>query len=194
MIIRLRSKRGDVKKVHKALLATLKNSRFLVRDIVVKEQTADRKRGVIHLNEIRLKEAKYFRGCAPEFEEWRLARPCKRAHFLEAADWIEWNDLLNDLLDELDCPADVLSRACVVRKGRLRRTRYDTLEDKYGIQSQWEKAGSKEAFSDCNQHPLHPYSEVDGSFAGIYRFNHNITTHESRPKLPRPRRSRHPRS
>ena len=185
MIIRLRDKEGDIRRVHKALLKTLKSSRFLVRNIVVKPRTSGRSRATIHLNEIRLKERKHFRGCAPEFTDWQLARPCKRMQFLEAADWIEWNDLLNDMLDELDCSADVLSSACIVRKGRLRRIRYDTWEDNNGIRCSWEKTGPTSAYFDCSQYPIHPYSEVEGFFPGIYRFHHNITTYEPKPKLPR---------
>lgn len=56
----------------------------------------------------------------------------KKGLWLEGADWVEFNDLLNDVLDKMNEEATIFSRPreiirqLFIRKGGLRRTGYDS--------------------------------------------------------------------
>jgi len=91
---------------------------------------------------VRLKESKDYCGAH--------AGPCKftgiqekhrKLKFLEGADWVAFNDMVNDILDRMGIEANVASSVCVIRKGLLRRTNYGSFghgdfkkdEDAYAI-------------------------------------------------------------
>lgn len=76
----------------------------------------------IKIADIRLKESKPYCGNHPAACERGGSH--RKAKYLEGADWIEFNDLLNDCLDSLNCSANVASSVCIIRKGLLRRTHY----------------------------------------------------------------------
>ena len=81
------------------------------------------KRGgaLIRISNIRLKESKKWCGSHPAQCDVPATR---RATFLEGADWVEWNDRLNDLLDSMNVSANVRSAVCILRKDVRRRTHY----------------------------------------------------------------------
>lgn len=76
----------------------------------------------IKVSKIRLKESKPYCGSHPFVCDIEGGR---KANFLEGADWVEFNDRLNDVLDRLNAVAYVRSMICIVRKGGKRRVRYD---------------------------------------------------------------------
>lgn len=76
----------------------------------------------ITIHNIRLKEAKIYCGSHPYACDIEGGR---KAKYLEGADWVEFNDRLNDILDRLEVSADVKSAVCILRKGTRRRTHYD---------------------------------------------------------------------
>lgn len=75
----------------------------------------------IDLQRIRLKESKVYCGSHPFACD--INGGCK-SNFLEGADWVEFNDLINDVLDSLHVEANVQSTVCIIRKGMKRRIRY----------------------------------------------------------------------
>jgi hypothetical protein len=95
------------------------------------------KRGDIVLRKIRLREAKLYCGqhAGPCDLPRPFERPKKKLRILEWFDFIEFNGLVNDVLDELHCAADVWStppdlrldrgRKLWVRRGEKRRHRWD---------------------------------------------------------------------
>lgn len=77
---------------------------------------------VIQLRSIRLKESKVYCGSHPFACDINGGR---RAVYLEGADWVEFNDRVNDVLDNLEVAAKVKSAVCIIRKGRNRRLAYN---------------------------------------------------------------------
>lgn len=81
----------------------------------------------IEFTGIRLRRAKTYCGnhpgpCIPNPYVQRKER---RGVWLEGSDWAEFNDLVNDVLDELHVDARVASRSCVIRIHKMRRVYYD---------------------------------------------------------------------
>jgi hypothetical protein len=66
-------------------------------------------------------------------------RPHKHTKNLEGADWVAFNDMLNDMLDALSVSADVGSSLCIIRKGGARRVEYRGHLLGNGIDSEWDK-------------------------------------------------------
>ena len=74
---------------------------------------------------IRLKEAKDYCGAhAGPCKFTGIKEKHKKMKFLEGADWVAFNDMINDILDRMGIEANVASSVCVIRKGLLRRTNY----------------------------------------------------------------------
>lgn len=81
-------------------------------------------KGRVKLRTIRLKIAKPYCGNHAFLCPFDGRRK-RRATFLEGADWVDFNDQLNDLLDSLEIDAIVASSVCTIREGRNRRVSYD---------------------------------------------------------------------
>jgi hypothetical protein len=92
---------------------------------------------VITLHQIRLKESKPYCGNHPGRCE--LGGPKRKGNFLEGADWVGFNDMVNSVLDNLDISAYVSSVACVMRRGKDRCVEYIM-----GSQGEWAKFGRYE--------------------------------------------------
>lgn len=92
----------------------------------------------IKLSNIRLRVAKPY--CGNHAGPCVVGRPGRhrRARYLEGADWVEFNDLINDTLDHLNVSARVWTSVCVIREGRDRRIDYDSAQ---GRQGEWDKRG-----------------------------------------------------
>lgn len=90
----------------------------------------------IKIADIRLKESKPYCGNHPAACERGGSH--RKAKYLEGADWIEFNDLVNDLLDSLNCSANVASSVCIIRKGLKRRIFYSYNRLSFG-NNQWHK-------------------------------------------------------
>lgn len=92
--------------------------------------------GAINISTIRLKKAKQYCGnhagpCLLTFE-----LPKKKYKYLEGADWVEFNDTINDFLDKKKLSAVVESAEVRVRLNNMRRVYYS--DNGYGV---WNKYG-----------------------------------------------------
>lgn len=63
----------------------------------------------------------------------------KRLDYLEGADWVGFNDLLNDVLDSLGVVCDAGSSLVIIRKSGERCTYYDAQATPNGIDNEWLK-------------------------------------------------------
>lgn len=92
----------------------------------------------IKLSNIRLRTPKPY--CGNHAGPCVVGRPGRhrRARYLEGRDWVDFNDLINDVLDRLNVSARVWTSICVIREGRDRRIDYDSSE---GRQGEWDKRG-----------------------------------------------------
>lgn len=81
----------------------------------------------VMIRNVRLRESKHYCGAhaGPCQINPLFHKPHRKAKFLEGADWVAFNDMLNDLLDEMGIHADVSSSVCVIRKGLERCVEYD---------------------------------------------------------------------
>ena len=95
----------------------------------------------ITIHNIRLRESKHYCGNHPYACPIRPGgeRPHRHSNCLEGADWVAFNDMLNDVLDSLGVTADVASSLCIIRKGSERRTEYKGHLFPNGIDSEWDK-------------------------------------------------------
>lgn len=125
----------------------------------------------VDISQVRLRQAKGYCG--------NHAKACERPHvgghhkhcYLEGADWVEFNDLINDALDRLGAEVRVASSVCVLRKGRLRRIRYDS-DNFVGGAWQWSKDGPLEHYADYVG-AIAPPSQFPIGTPGIYKEQYN---------------------
>jgi hypothetical protein len=101
----------------------------------------------IKIRNIRLKEKKEYCGnhpaeCIVIFGPERT----RRGVWLEGLDWVEFNDRINDILDELNISANVYTSVCHIRKGERRRIHYGMWTD--GRFNFWAKHGNSERYED----------------------------------------------
>lgn len=103
----------------------------------------------VSIHNVRLRQKKYYCGNHPYACPVHPGgeRPHKRLNYLEGADWVGFNDMINDVLDELGCVADVASSLCIIRKGERRRTEYHG--HTVGNGSEWDKNTSCNFYVDC---------------------------------------------
>lgn len=120
--------------VGKNLAGALDVSRFVSR--------IEEHKNKITVHDVRLKQKKLYCGSHP-FKCPLRHEPGLRNHrktkFLEGADWVAFNDLINDVLDNLGVSADVASSLVVIRKGTYRCIKYDGHKTE-GF-SEWNKFG-----------------------------------------------------
>lgn len=135
------------------------NSRFRVREI---ERQGDK---VLKIREVRLKESKPYCGSHPNACDIEGGR---KGPWLEGADWVEFNDRLNDVLDRYDVNAYVRSSICILRKGTRRRVYYGSyLGNAFRNEYQWNKDEPDECYEDwCGK--IAPASEFPFGTPGTY--------------------------
>jgi hypothetical protein len=104
--------------IESALLHAFSISRFTGRVELHKSN--------ITIHDVRLREKKHYCGNHPNACPVRpgVHTPHKRMNFLEGADWVGFNDMINDVLDSLAVSASAGSSLCKIRKGLMRRMRY----------------------------------------------------------------------
>lgn len=124
------SKFDSIQYIASQIEAMVERSRFTA-DVETKPNST-----VINIRNIRLRHRKMYCGNHPAACEVLFDRPHRRGNYLEGADWVEWNDRLNDLLDVWGVEAYVRSSVCVIREGRKRRTLYDYSSNGFG-NNQW---------------------------------------------------------
>lgn len=98
-------------------------------------------------------------------------RKHRRAYFLEGADWVEFNDLVNDVLDQLQANANVYTSVCWLRKGKRRRTEYG---EGSRFNGEWAKHADETDYIDyCGREA--PPSEFPSGTPGSYtKINYNV--------------------
>jgi hypothetical protein len=141
--------RRRVETVAGHLARSIAPSRFVCRVRVLDRRT-------IRLETVRLFAAKYYCGNHPG--------PCRpggprhrRRVYLEGADWVAFNDLVNDVLDRLGVSANVGSHIAV-RRGRRRRVIYDAFmpDPSLGV-AIWEQIGDPSDYADhCGRRDAPP--------------------------------------
>lgn len=145
--------RAEAEAVRDALLAKIGQSRFRLgrpntgrRHHGNVEIKVTKRRAVLSLRAVRLREKKPYCG--------NHAGPCRntfggRKHpkfdYLEGQDWVSWNDMVNDVLDELGHSGNAGSSVCNIRKDGLRRVRYESGDGGHG---DWDKAGHENHYED----------------------------------------------
>lgn len=130
------------------------------------------KKGTIDIWNVRLRASKDYCGshagpCPfnPVFE-----RPHSRRAYLEGADWVEWNDTINDVLDWAEADARVWNSICLIRQGLRRRVFYDGRPDNRAI---WCYKADDEDYQDYSGTGKRPASWFPSGTPGIYRNEYN---------------------
>lgn len=95
----------------------------------------------ISIHKVLLRESKAYCGNHPSGCEVAHDGPHKKHKYLEGADWVEFNDRLNDILDAENVAANVGSSWVEIRIGGMRRTRYENGERQGNGNFQWLKHG-----------------------------------------------------
>ena len=96
----------------------------------------------VTIHKIRLRESKDYCGNHPYACPVRpnvVEKKHIHSRCLEGADWVGFNDMLNDVLDALCVSAYVASSLCIIRKGSFRRVEYSGHKLGNGIDSEWNK-------------------------------------------------------
>ncbi len=80
----------------------------------------------VKIRNVRLKQNKDYCGNHPftcPIRPWGNEKH-KKLNYLEGADWVGFNDMVNDVLDKLNVSADVASSLVKIRKGEIRAVEY----------------------------------------------------------------------
>jgi len=157
MYIRKIDPREKIPEIVSEIHCKLRESRF-VADITHSNHW-------VKINTVRLRHKKAYCG--------NHGGPCVRPHvkehsrlpYLEGADWVEFNDMLNDICDNLSISATIASVVCVIRRGECRRVEYDTVG---GAGTEWAKEGE---LQNCVGKAAPPSSFPEGT-PGVYGTNY----------------------
>jgi hypothetical protein len=130
-------------------------------------------KGKVKISEVRLRQSKSYCGNHPKAcENTGTHRKHPKNKILEGADWVEFNDLLNDVMDANNIEANIQSSAVIIRKGRLRRIHYDA-QNFVGNAWQWDKDAPDWCWEDHMGNPPNGASKFPLGTPGIYnRKNH----------------------
>lgn len=142
-----------------------KGGRFIV-SLAMKQMPTQQ---VVDIWRVRLRAPKEFCGNHPAACE--IGNPHHRkGRYLEGADWVQFNDELNNILDRMGVSARVESVLVILRKGSLRRTHYSHGYPSSGRNAQWKKDSDREEdWGDCMDTILRPVSTFDEGTPGVYR-------------------------
>ena len=114
-------KRVTVSKIYIALNAAMLKSRFTAR---IENHLSN-----ITIHDIRLIQSKDYCGNHPlpcPVRPWQPHKDHIHSRCLEGADWVAFNDMLNDVLDKLQVSANVASSLVIIRKGVMRCVQYNS--------------------------------------------------------------------
>lgn len=165
---------ATAKRIHKSVTRWFNRSRgrFIINCYV--EQKG--RKEIVNIQQVRLRAQKEFCGNHPAACE-RGNPTHRKGRYLEGADWVQFNDELNNILDRLNVSARVQSAQVILRKGALRRTHYGHRYARPGQNAEWLLDSDREFdWEDCRgikkQHPVSTFNE---GTPGMYRkANHNI--------------------
>lgn len=172
MVIGLLTQKPDANKLKAAIEKRLGKSRFQIPQFTVRSFSSKRYRGGhISIHQVRLKDKRLYRGHSVRAP--KAINRCRiKSSFLHPLDWIEFMDILNDVMDDLQISANAYTSVLVFRQGKRRRMRYQKddmgwiicrpIIDEPGV---WidKYFGSR----------IHPQSEFDEQMHGAYRSLHN---------------------
>ena len=116
-----RNTKQPIAELHVALANRLATSRFTCKI----KSTGFR---FINISLVRLKTAKPYCGNHAKACEQEQQGDCSahaKRKFLEGADWVEFNDMVNDVLDAVGCNALAASSLVEIRQAKKRRTVYE---------------------------------------------------------------------
>ncbi|MEK6878467.1 MAG: hypothetical protein AABY22_02610 [Nanoarchaeota archaeon] len=113
------------------LSQTIQNSRFTAN---LENLTSKS----LRISDIRLRDSKSYCGNHPKTCKFPNENH-QKSKYLEGADWIEFNDLINDVLDSLKVAANVFNSVCIIRKGNKRRIKYNADKQFPNNTWQWNK-------------------------------------------------------
>lgn len=119
---------------------------------------------VLKIKNIRLREARKYCGNHPNACEIG-GGPSRKAKYLEGADWVDFNDMINDILDALAVNANAASSVCKIRKGLSRRSYYGS--HMIGFNYQW----NMDEDDGCYENWIHraaPNSQYPFGTPGVY--------------------------
>ncbi len=128
------------------------------------------KQQIVKIEQVRLRVGKEFCGNHPAACE--VGNPTHRkGAYLEGADWVQFNDELNNILDRMGVSARVESAQVILRKGPLRRTHYGHRYPSAGRNAEWKRGSDREW--DWQNHRYAkknlPVSTFDEGTPGMYR-------------------------
>ena len=103
------------------------------------------------LRSIRLKNPKPYCGNHPNACETTNGKT-RKSKFLEGADWVQFDDMLNDWADEILLSATIKSTACLIRKGKERRVEYSGSNGQ-----EWDYEGVYKDYTLVCPHPKSSY-------------------------------------
>lgn len=99
------------------------------------------RRRSVKILQVRLRKKKLYCGNHPKACERVVHGKHRRLDYLEGADWVEFNDLVNDVLDRLGVECNVKTSQCIIRKGRRRRVEYDANTQQFDGNWRWDMDG-----------------------------------------------------
>jgi len=126
-------------------------------------------RRVIKLSEIRLTDNKPYCGQHPGACNIQHTGPHKRYKFLEGCDWVEINDRVNDILDNLAVDANVYTSVCILRQGQKRCIEY-LAQNGHGPNLEWKREGIYENWCRKNS----PTSRFPQNTPGTYKYKKTV--------------------
>lgn len=147
--------------IERALFTALRDSRFTFNFDYISARR-------FKIVDVRLKSTKAYCGNHPG--ACQIGGKDRRHNYLEGADWVEFNDILNDVLDELGVDARVESSVVRVRQGMERCVEYRQQQGR-GRNAEWEKIGVYQNY--CWKKA--PVSKFPAGTPGIYeRIGYNV--------------------
>lgn len=117
-----------------ALANAINRSRFTATLIQIKHG--------FEIGTVRLRQSKDYCGNHPlpcPVRPYQAHKPHIHSKCLEGADWVAFNDMLNDVLDKLRVSANVASSHVIIRKGEKRCTVYMSQPLGNGIDNEWQR-------------------------------------------------------
>jgi len=158
--------------IFEALHAKVFDSRFTAQ--MTRDNTRISKTALgIKIERVRLKTSKEFCGNHPN--ACVLGGKDRKGQYLEGADWVEWNELVNDVLDSFNSTATAWSRPVelkdklFIRKDGERRVHYDSnpVFGGLGLRGYVWLGDEPGAYEDCRGKPS-PVTTFPKGTPGIY--------------------------
>ena len=152
---------ADLSAISNSLNLIIKQTRFTARIETHKNK--------LTIHDVRLKEKKHYCGNHPfscPVTPWE--KPHKKGKWLEGADWVGFNDCINDVLDSLRVSANVASSLVIIRKGKKRCVSYSG-HAVNEFNNEWDKDSG--VFQDCIEKQEPVKSEYPEGTPGIASYH-----------------------